>query len=223
MSKAKSATKAGKDNDPLKVSLRKAIFANPKLTLEQAQEACRKHGDVTVKLVNGVKSGVVRFLGLSSAADLPEAKKNGTPNLSALLRLYVKKHPDASTAKAEADFKALGLSVNSVALSTAKKSLGHKGKKHAKPLSKNAELVLQQYDEGPQGPRARKLTKQGRRKVRSAKEIQGRQDEAQNWEQMERELDTLIGKAENAQQSKLAQSLRNSRRLVSAKIVQLVT
>jgi hypothetical protein len=161
------------------------------------------------RVLSGMKSGVARGFGISDIGMLPPPRKNGEPNISALLRLYIMNHPGVKLADANEFFTTYGISVNSVAFSTAKKVLAGGGGVEAEGRKK--------------GPRARRLPKRRyKRRELTQEEQDVRQEQTQRLEAAETALDTLIGLAEDIKDSKLVSDLRNSRRRVSAKILALV-
>lgn len=195
--------------------VRSVVIENPDITVEEVQAKWDKEklpADLrpTMQVVIQAKASVARRWGVSAVAELPRNQR-GKINKSAMIRYYLDTFGmDSKESAAKEYFEEDGLTLSTGQFSNAKTL--HQRRDGSGELDPNQHT----------GPRARRISKKGRKPGRKGRrkpkqENEEAVDEKATFEHMERQLERLMTKVGRRQN--LRDALRRARRLVSAELV----
>ena len=215
------------NNDEFNLSqwIRSVVIKRPEITLEQLQSEYdrsssrpRDRRPEEMQPVYAAKAAICKRWGVTSIDDLPR-NTDGKLNMSGMVRLFLQK---VGTDKTELDaapfFEKDGLKLSPGSFSNAKSTF-------LKSLESNGpepEEALDSPDENQNnGPRARKVTGKGRKKMtkKTESEKTPAEQRRERYETMETSLDKLILEAGDLRNHDLVKVLKTARRRASAGVL----
>lgn len=231
--------------DPIML-IKRVILRKPKANLEDVQRAWDRAGHPTkdrpddAQKISTIRYQIKKKYGLSDITMLP-IKTDGEPNISELMRLLFKKHPDMTDEQCRLWFSQDGLEYTGPLFASVKRGLEEANRgaipsapTDSTPVAKPKEATVSQSQpksadvtspdaNQTSGPRARLLGKPGRKPNTPPAEgvLQSQDEPDKDYRSLEDDLDELIAKAREIEDSGLVERLREVRRYVIVKGVDL--